>query len=330
MNILFLSKNGENLSLARKLADEGNYVQIALSSHPINKNIGERLDIVPEWRPLIKTTDFIICDGEGYGNRMDDIGGFRIPIFGSSKASDLFNSEKDKRVELLKKHNLNFEPIQNALRFKAHTFFNGRHFANPILYSIESDGSVMFSSSRPNRVREDVLRKIEPIVAKARYRGLVNIDLNMNEFDYSINSVHLGLSNILDTLKECLTERLTDLLFEIATGTKNRIKIRRNFLISVPVVMPPLMFEPKINGINEHNRKHLGLNSVTEDSEDYSYNSLNSRVFSVTARSDSIVEAKRRAYRTISNISLHGCSYPKEVGKLSIANMSKLQDIVFL
>jgi hypothetical protein len=287
--------------------------------------------MVDSWRSYIKDIDLVICDGNSFGLRAEDIRLFGKPVLCASKASFLFNNMfEEKTKDLLKKRGLNFDKIEDGLSLRAHVFFNGRRFIKPIFYSLEGNGNVVFASGRPSRVKEDILDKLEQLLIQIRYRGLVNIQYQINNSEYCIEDIFLGISDILDPLIEILKEDITDVLFEVATGIKNRVDVKCKFLITIPYKMQAILYPLLIDGINDKNKKHIALNSVSVNKDKYYYNSNNQRAISITARGDSINEAQRRVYRTVKNIKINGAKYRQNVGELAKHKLQKLQEIAFL
>ncbi len=101
MRILFLSNEGNGLSLAIALSREGNDVRAFCPNAPRN---GEGLvDCVGSWRPHIPWADLVVADEPGWGAYEETLRRFGKPLFGISKSADLLSERVERQLDLLEK-----------------------------------------------------------------------------------------------------------------------------------------------------------------------------------------------------------------------------------
>ncbi len=136
-------------------------------------------------------------------------------------------------------------------------FFNGREFAVPINVNFEHKklfpgnlgpstgemGTSMFWSD-PNRLFNQTLKKMEPMLARERYVGYVDLNCIVNQngiYPLEFTS-RFGYPTIFIQQEGMLTP-IGELFLGLADGTLTRFKARTGFQVGVRVIVPPYPFD---------------------------------------------------------------------------------------
>jgi phosphoribosylamine--glycine ligase len=100
VRILFVSKEGDGLGIAQRLAFEGHSVDVYVSDSRF-KDAGRGLvNRVPEWRSAARRADLIIADCVGLGRCEDSIRSLGRPAIGFCAALDVIELDRRKGMEL--------------------------------------------------------------------------------------------------------------------------------------------------------------------------------------------------------------------------------------
>lgn len=171
-------------------------------------------------------------------------------------------------------------------------------------------GYVMKKGFATDRLYRDSLGRVEETLMKNGYTGVIRLrSLVYNGKLYGISFIsHFDISG----LSEIYIGKVNDLIYGIASGVTSSIFLKDYWAVSLSLL---LLTNSKykgmeIKGINRYNEKHLWLYAV----EDGKVTSNGGIIASVTARGDTIREAKRRCYRTINNIKVNDVIYRTDIG----------------
>ena len=100
MKILMLSKEGDGLGLAQRIAAEGHDLKLFIEN-PKYRNAGVGIvDRVPSWRPHITETDLVVCDMVGFGNYERLFRERGKPIISCSKLMDAAELDRARGMDL--------------------------------------------------------------------------------------------------------------------------------------------------------------------------------------------------------------------------------------
>jgi phosphoribosylamine--glycine ligase len=136
-------------------------------------------------------------------------------------------------------------------------FFNGREFATPINVNFEHKklfpgnlgpstgemGTSMFWSD-PNRLWNQTLKKMEPVLAREGYVGYVDLNCIVNQngiYPLEFTS-RFGYPTIF-IQQEGLITPIGELFHGLADATLSRFKARSGFQVGVRVIVPPYPFD---------------------------------------------------------------------------------------
>jgi phosphoribosylamine--glycine ligase len=136
-------------------------------------------------------------------------------------------------------------------------FFNGREFVTPVNVNFEHKklfpgnlgpstgemGTSMFWSM-PNRLFNQTLAKMQPLLAEERYVGYVDLNciVNANGIYPLEFTARFGYPTIF-IQQEGMTTPIGDFFFELAGGEVTRFKGKTGFQVGVRIVVPPFPFD---------------------------------------------------------------------------------------
>ena len=121
MEILFVSKSGDALPLAIKLADKH---RVKFYVKKKGSRMGEGLvKMVPSWRPHLKSADFVIFDMVGLGSLADLMRRKDKIVLGGGVFNDLIELDRQKGTELMQKAGItvpetwSFKSVEEGKKF---------------------------------------------------------------------------------------------------------------------------------------------------------------------------------------------------------------------
>jgi len=136
-------------------------------------------------------------------------------------------------------------------------FFNGKEFAYPININFEHKklfpgnlgpstgemGTSMFWSE-PNRLFNQTLKKMEPVLAQEKYVGYVDLNciVNANGIYPLEFTSRFGYPTIF-IQQEGMTTPIGEFFHGLAAGTLTRFKTRSGFQVGVRIIVPPYPFD---------------------------------------------------------------------------------------
>lgn len=228
------------------------------------------------------------------------------------------------------------QKLIEGIEISTEGWWNGRRWVEPFNHTIEQkrflegdlgtntgcQGNIVWSCGEDGLVKETLL-KLTEFLKKTDYVGPVDINCIVNEDGvFALEpTIRLGYDAI-EALCEGLKEPVLDLLFEVAAGTKSMMQLSNDFLIAVRVSVPPWPQSDygfpagrPVGGLNEGNLKHIYLTDVYKDRTGVCRCAQGDGVLmKVTARGRTVNEARRRAYRTINNLSVLDVQYRRDIG----------------
>ncbi len=138
-------------------------------------------------------------------------------------------------------------------------FFNGKEFASPININFEHKklfpgnigpstgemGTSMFWTG-PSRIFNQTLKKMEAKLAQEGYVGYIDINCIANNYGiYPLEwTARFGWPTIFIQQEGIITP-MGEFLFDLASGTLQKFKVKSGFTIGVQIVVPPFPFKDK-------------------------------------------------------------------------------------
>jgi hypothetical protein len=260
------------------------------------------------------------------------------PVLGSSTFSDMFNDNIEYKQRVLDKCGLKLESVQSGEEICTTGWYNGFSFITPFHsyfkktkfmendLSIETEcaGCLLFYH-KTNKIVKETLHKLRTELKKIGYRGAINVELSLTEDNLYIKDVSFGFQfDSTYAALEGLRQNLGEFLYGMAFGSVKRLKTSNDWLASTRVSIPPYPFKMSeslskptlIEGLNEHNLKHIFLRDVYREVNregDYFSAGCDGYVLSVTARGLTPMKAIKRTYRTINNLKIDNIQYRRDI-----------------
>lgn len=231
-------------------------------------------------------------------------------------------------------------------------WFNGREFITPFNHTFEEKrfmaggvgrmvgcmGNVVITTPGDKLVNETV-RKMEPILKKAGYKGPIDINCLVNESKlYGLEFTCRFGYDAIESLMQGLREPVANLLFETAIGSKKSMDISSDYLMSVRVSRDPyptdVQLLPKLDqdfgmpilGLTPKDMNHVYLCGVYLDNETLRYGASDGVLMKATGFGRTIEEARTRTYKVISNIKSMDIQYRTDIGVRATKDIKQLQD----
>ena len=102
MNILILSRNGDILGIAERLVRYGHKVDMFIQNPKMFKAGSGLMNRIVSWRPSLKCSDLVICDGRGFGKFEEILRGNGRPVLGCSRVADYLQESYTRRLSVLR------------------------------------------------------------------------------------------------------------------------------------------------------------------------------------------------------------------------------------
>jgi phosphoribosylamine--glycine ligase len=103
MRVLFLSKDGDGLGMAYKLALEGNHVDFWIKNPQYKHALEGIIDRPKEWRPLLPKADLVICDMVGFSQYAELFQKYGKPFLSCNPVADIIELDRMKGLETFKR-----------------------------------------------------------------------------------------------------------------------------------------------------------------------------------------------------------------------------------
>jgi phosphoribosylamine--glycine ligase len=347
MKILVISEAGDGLGLAWRMSQEGHNVTVALK-YPNFKRSGQGLyNRVQAWRPLMDESEFILCDSLGYGAHERLLHRRGRVVYGANQFEDWIVDLKQE--DFLKECGFaKPEKFDDFLLLVG--WFNGRNWLDPYFLAFKEVyllpgnlgpvvgcmGCTVVPIHDCVLVQETMAKMTVPL-RKISLKGMVTCAFTADE---SVNVVRVapGLNyDVVEAIGEGLKGELADLLFSVASGLDS-VDVSDDYTIAVRLTLPPWPYTlptdvgpgPIVEGLTAENLNHIYLSDVSKEDGSFRAAMGSGVVLKATARGRSIREAKRRVYRTLSNINLPGKQYRLDIGDGVDDKLRDLRDRGFI
>lgn len=175
-------------------------------------------------------------------------------------------------------------------------WFNGHSFVdNP--YIVFCKGQLIKTIDKRTKLFKESLGKLTHILRRAGHKGPVGLQIILNEDKLFALGFLFTFRYAYFELIKIPFERF---LYEVAISSLINAKTSKDYAIQIPIIseLPGMA----VRGLDEEKEKHIWLENIEKKEDD---------IFSkgyhfgyITARGTSIREAKRRAMRTLNNLTL--------------------------
>jgi len=226
-------------------------------------------------------------------------------------------------------------------------FFNGKEFAYPINVNFEHKklfpgdlgpstgemGTAMFWTG-PNRIFNQTLKKLEGKLAEEGYVGYIDLNCIVSGSNiYPLEfTARFGYPTIF-IQKEGIQTPISDLLYGLASGTRNTFKTRTGFQVGVRIVVPPFPFsDPETFNVKSkdtiiHFRKGkegVHFEDVKLINDEWVITGNSGVILVVVGVGQTMKQAQRQAYSRIKNLIIPHMYYRVDIGDRWFEDSDKL------
>jgi phosphoribosylamine---glycine ligase len=221
-------------------------------------------------------------------------------------------------------------------------FFNGKEFIYPINVNFEYKklfpgnlgpstgemGTMMFWS-KPNKLFNETLKKIEPKLKKEGYIGYIDLNCIVNANGiYPLEwTTRFGYPTI-SIQQDSMITPIGEFLYKLASGQNFELKVKSGFHIGVLIVVPPFPFND--NEIFNLYSKELVINTKKDDIAQYNEGihiedvrivnekwvvaSNTGSILVVCGSGNTISEAQKQTYFRINKLMIPRMYYRNDIG----------------
>lgn len=297
--------------------------------------IPDNLDrVVGETKPEV-----VVVDGIGFPGVAEHLRSLGIRVLGGERWGDLASSEPEYALKLIrlmgiKGINGSGTP-ESGVEVKVEMWWNG---LSSYLHSwsivdhemgvgdtgpdVGCAGVVVAHLDQRSRLAVATVSKMESILRKTSFRGPVRMDVIATNREVLGLGLGVGLGyDYYQPILELYRGSITDLLFHTAGGTEVKVDVFPEYALAIRLSVPPYPYmspgtvaEVEVKGVTKEMQRHVWFSGVRESEEGLRTTGFTNLLGCVTARGTSVREARRRAYRTIENLSVPDLQFRTDVG----------------
>ncbi|MFH1448739.1 MAG: phosphoribosylglycinamide synthetase C domain-containing protein [Candidatus Micrarchaeota archaeon] len=233
-------------------------------------------------------------------------------------------------------------------------FFNGSEFIYPLNVNFEHKklfpgnigpatgemGTSMFWSG-PNKIFTSTIKKMEPKLKEEGYVGYVDVNFIVNNNGiYPLEfTCRFGYPTI-SIQKDGILTPISEVLYELASGSTFKLKTKKGFQVGVRVVVPPFPYKdpetmesyskgatitfkkPELDGIH--------IEDVKMVNDQWVITGESGVALIVVGTGQTMRQAQQQAYRRISNILIPNMYYRTDIGDRWVEDSDRLNTWSYL
>ncbi|MBN2102225.1 MAG: phosphoribosylamine--glycine ligase [Candidatus Aenigmarchaeota archaeon] len=233
-------------------------------------------------------------------------------------------------------------------------FFNGNEFVYPINVNFEHKklfpgnlgpstgemGTAMFWSG-PNKIFNQTLKRMEPKLAEEKYVGYIDINCIVNGHGiYPLEWTSRFGYPTIHIQQEGMITPIGEFLYDLASGTAKRFKVKPGFQIGVRLVVPPFPFKDKetfevkskdsVIHFNKPLFDGIHIEDVKLVNGEWVVTGNSGVVLVVVGTGYTMKQAQTQAYNRIKNISIPHMYYRYDIGDRWFEDSDKLHNWGYL
>lgn len=242
------------------------------------------------------------------------------------------------------------QDVVDGVEVSTEGWFNGRDWISPFNHTFEEKafmpvkgapmtgcmGNVVMTVSKPDRLCQETVMKMTNALRVAGYRGPLDVNAIVTKDKvYALEFTARFGYDAIEALMEGLQEPIADLLFETAVGIKKGMEVTNDLMIAVRVSQPPFPDDNEeqarfyrgspVDGLTELDQPHVLFSDVMLEDGKPVAAGVDGLLLKATAFGRTIPEAKKRVYRTISNIKVVDIQYRSDIGDRVPADLALLK-----
>ena len=211
--------------------------------------------------------------------------------------------------------------------FNGHRFiskylvFNYRHMmAGDVGTEIDSAGYVGYFKVQQSKLIKDITQPVERFLRKANHRGCFSVDVVCNHTGVFVADINADMHKpYVQALFENTKRHKSDILLDLLNESSGLISTTDPFVCGVLLSRYPYPYTTPeaspVLGVSMGNLRHIWTVDLNEIHDTWVNGNISGCIGYVLARSGSVEEARRRVYRTISNLQVEGLQYRNDIGK---------------
>ncbi|MDD5639847.1 MAG: phosphoribosylglycinamide synthetase C domain-containing protein [Candidatus Pacebacteria bacterium] len=220
-------------------------------------------------------------------------------------------------------------------------YFNGKDWIGPIEINIEHKsflnndigpltgemGTVMWYESEENKLFKETLKKLKPYLEKIKYKGDIDINCIVNEFNvFPLEATARLGSPAVKLQDEIHISRWTDFLMAGAKGNSFDLEFNDGYSIVVSITIPPFPYEVSFNtylkGVNiffkeelaQEEKQMIHFEEVSYENDEYFIAGSSGSILFITGTGKTIEEARKKVYGLIDKIIIPKMMYRTDIG----------------
>jgi phosphoribosylamine---glycine ligase len=244
--------------------------------------------------------------------------------------------------------------LVNGIEISTEGWFNGKEWVLPFNHTFEEKrflagglgvntgcmGNVVLNAGKGDRLTAATVELMAPLLKMLDYRGPFDINTIVTEDGaYALEATSRMGYDAVEALLEGLEEPAGEFLLSVATGRANEMPLTTDTMVAVRMSVPPWPvrhpnsddFGEPITGINDASLRHLWLNDIYRDGDEYKTAGADGLLLKATAigriergkkgpdgrtyKPDYTYEARRRVYRTLERIGIANKQYRNDIGE---------------
>lgn len=191
-------------------------------------------------------------------------------------------------------------------------------------------GSIVWEGNSNCKLYKEGVGKLIPLLKKLKYIGPIDLNAIVDKdqvwgLEFTARFGYDAIYIFMEMMK-C---KVNDLLYGVASGVLRKIEFKSGTAIGVLLAVPPypdndgnlkLYKDVLIQGMTPQIEKHFWGDDVYKQNDQLLISGNGGRIGTITARGDAVEgyspirDAKRRAYRTISNLIIPDVMYRSDIG----------------
>jgi phosphoribosylamine---glycine ligase len=233
-------------------------------------------------------------------------------------------------------------------------FFNGNEFVMPINVNFEhkklfpgnigpSTGEMGTSCfwSEPNKIFNETLKKMEPMLKQEKYVGYIDINCIVNNNGiYPLEFTSRFGYPTISIQQDSMITPIGEFLYGIASGELKRFKTKSGFQIGVRIVVPPFPFRDKktfdiyskdaLIIFKKPDKTGIHIEDVKNMDNEWLVTGTSGVVLIVVGSGTTMKQAKEQTYKRIKNIMIPNMYYRKDIGDRWFEDSDKLHNWGYL
>lgn len=312
-SILLISSVGEGIPLGLKLSQEGNICKLFINDLRVKPHLNgsKNLSVIQDPIGLLEQFDLVVITSPGIGHYGEECKAKGIKVLGGLFQDKLVMDEEYPLQVRDILYPGSSSKIEDSIPVAVTGWFDGENFLFSYLtinYDrfLNQDRGPYANSGSVCRLLPDskisslILTPMQELLTKVDFLGPITVPFSVYKESFSINSFIPFIDSSFFPFLELVKSSVWEVLWKVIQKDPNIFLRREETSIGVSLSVPPYPYTHLAE-----KTLSSGYLKIPDPARSHTYifpETTNGYLGCVTARGDGINEARRRAYRTISNI----------------------------